>query len=342
MATFKIPGVEIFSVGIWNGDAYTQDDLQCMIDAFNETVPGIRPPLKLGHDNEQSLLQIDGMPAAGWIERLYMIGDKLCADFCDIPEKIFNLIDTKAYRKVSSEIYWNLQVGEKVYQRFLGAVALLGADMPGVMNLADILGRYKVLTSDRPKYYTENIFEIKQKHVTIENEGTIMPTEKELQLEAELKTFKANSEASAKELEALKAETTELKKFKVDQEAVTAKALADAKEAQDQAFISELVAENLCTPAMKPFVAAMIGEEKKEYSVKTDKDEQKLNKHQLLKETLKLFKAIAEVNLEERSTAGKKDSKLDDKATDEKIKKYAADYNVSYGQATKVILKQQD
>lgn len=336
--TYSISGVEVFSAGVWNGDEYTLDDLNEMVTAFNETNKGVRPYIKLGHDDQQELLQKDGLPAAGWIERLYIQGNKLVADINDIPKKVYDLIQTKAYRKVSSEIYWNLKVGEKLYKRFLGAVALLGADMPGVMNLSDILGQYKAMTSELPKIYSENIFEIKQNEVTLEDEGKNMPTEKELQLEAEIKSYKLSAEEQKAALDAALAEAAEFKKYKAEQEANTAKALAEAKEAKDQAFISELVNENLCTPAMKPFVAALLGEEKKEYSVKNAKnEEQKLTKNELLKETLKLFKAIGEVNLDESSKSGDTKSQVD-KQQDEEIAKYQETHKCTYGQAVKAVL----
>lgn len=339
-ATYSIQGIEVFSEGTWNGDTYTKEDLQEMVDAFEETKKGVRPYLKLGHDEKQNLLQQDGLPAAGWIERVYIQGEKLMADFIDIPKKIYDLIQTKAYRKVSSEIYWNLKVGEKVYKRFLGAVALLGSDMPGCMNLSDILGQYRMMTNEPPKIYSnceDILFEIKQNSITIEKEGEIMPTEKELQLEAELKTFKANAEAEANKAKALENENAELKKFKADQEVLTAKAIADAKIAADEAFISKLESENLCTPAMKPYVAALIGEDKKEYSIKIKDEETKLPKRDLLKETLKLFKAIGDVNLDERSTSGDKDSVIS-KEQETKIEKYIAEHKCTYGQAVKAIL----
>lgn len=339
--TYSIPGVEIFSCGTWNGDEYTIDDLQEMVTAFNETQKGVRPYIKLGHDEKQNLLQEDGLPAAGWIEKLYIKGDKLVADIADIPKKIYDLIKTKAYRKVSCEIYWNLKIGEKLYKRFLGAVALLGTDMQGCMNLSDILGQYKALTTELPKIYSnceKFNFEIKQEQITIKkDEGENMPTEKELQLEAELKTFKSKAEASEQELAKAKQESEELKKFKADAEIATAKALKEAQEAKDQAFITELEKENLCTPAMKPFVSSLIGEEKKEYSVKVGTEEKKLTKQELLKETLKLFKAIDQVNLDESSRSGNKDNK-ESKEQEEKIAKYMAENKCTYSKAVKAVL----
>ena len=92
----QIKGVEIFSTGKWNGDNYTREDLEEMVLAFEETKAGARPYIKLGHDAKQKLLQADGMPAAGWIDRVYIKGEKLMADFVDIPGKIYALIEKKA------------------------------------------------------------------------------------------------------------------------------------------------------------------------------------------------------------------------------------------------------
>ena len=71
----NISGVEIFSCGEWNGDEYTIDDLNSIVSTFEETKVGVRPYLKLGHDEEQKLLQEDGLPAAGWVDRIYVKGE---------------------------------------------------------------------------------------------------------------------------------------------------------------------------------------------------------------------------------------------------------------------------
>jgi hypothetical protein len=133
-----IKGVEIFSTGTWNGDPYTEDDLDAMVSAFS--VAGINPPLKLGHADAQKFFgQKDGAPALGWVERIYRRGKKLLADMKDVPEALYGLIREKKYRKVSAEIYWNFKGGDgTVFPRALKAVALLGADMPAVSNLEDL------------------------------------------------------------------------------------------------------------------------------------------------------------------------------------------------------------
>lgn len=342
MEKYSIQGVEIFSVGTWNGDEYTQDDLNGMVAAFNENKDTLPPYLKLGHDDDQKLLQKDGYPAAGWIERLYMRGDKLVADFCDIPKKIFQAISNKAYRKVSAEIYWKLKVKDKVYPKFLGAVSLLGADMPAVTNLADILSQYKLLTEDAPKAYQLS-FEYKEQKQT--RSSRMEKTKEELALELELKKSQDAQEAEKKQYALdLKAKDDEIAAFKKEKEAAQVKELAliaEANKAKIEKFTSELIADKLCTPAMKPLVEAILGEDKKEYSIKLKDEEKKLSKEDLLKETLKLYKAASEVNFVESSEEGDASKKSDSKELDEKIKKHASEHKLTYGQAAKAVLAKQ-
>jgi hypothetical protein len=374
-----IRGVEIFSAGTWNDDKYTTDDLHEMVRAFNENAMGARPHLKLGHDPEQIFAEAllgkkptDGAPAAGWIERLYVRGEKLVADFCDIPDKLFAMINEKFYRKVSSEIFHNIQIGEKKYSKMLAAVALLGADNPGVMNLSDIMSQYRQGRSLTPRHgvFRVNGVEFKSSNFSINEiefksnsttkstfEGDdVMKTEAEIRAEvraeiekenaakeaAALKEFKAQATREKEEADAAKAavekENAELKEFKAAAEKEKAALLAEKETARLEAFTTSLVADRLCTPAMKPLVAALLGPEKKEYSVKTKDKETKLSKEELLKETLKLFKAASEVNFDESSSTGDEGKKDRETELDTRAKAYATKHNVSYGQALKAVI----
>ena len=333
METFNIPKVEVFSAGTWNGDEYTIEDLNAMVDAFTETKSGIPPFIKLGHSEGQELLE--GMPAAGWIDRLYVVGDKLVADFVDIPKSIYNLIVNKAYRKVSSEIFWNLKIGEKVYKRVLGAVALLGAETPGVMNLKDILSMYKKFHSqDPPKIYANESLKI-----TLPKQGEgrdrMEKTEQEIRLEAELEAKKQEAIKYSADLKATSDELADLKKYKSEAEAEKAKLVLEAEVAKREKLMSELISEKLCTPGMKPYVEALLGEQKKSYSI----DKKELTKEELLKQALVLFKAAASVNFEESSEDGEEKNQADESKQIEDITKYAKENNVSYSVAAKAVLK---
>lgn len=142
LRTVSIHGVEIFAAGTWNGHEYTNADLDAMVSAFSELRGKLDPPVKLGHDDGQKLLQQDGYPAAGWVSALRRTGDKLVADLRDVPAKLAELIKAGAYRKVSAEIYWNYKEAGKTYRRVLKAIALLGGDIPAVSSIGDIRALY--------------------------------------------------------------------------------------------------------------------------------------------------------------------------------------------------------
>lgn len=357
METKDISGVEIFSAGVWNGDKYTTGDLDQMVRAFEETSKGYRPFLKLGHNNEQKLLAEDGLPAAGYIGRLYRMGEKLLADFVDIPNKIALLIEKKAYRKVSSEIYLNAFFNEKQYSHLLGAVALLGADMPGVQNLDDILKMYGLKDYASIKSYAKSDEALTVKTFTTINsdyqEDVPMPkTELELDLERkllesdkaklatenELKTFRSDAESKDKAIEAQKKENEELKAklFKQEQ---------DAKKANIDAQADKMVSDKLITKGMKPFVIQLLSDEpeSKKFSFKVGDKDVEHDKVGLITEIAKLFKAKGTVNLEEGSELGAdgkgdKDNNLSDVQVAE-VEKYAADNKVSFTDAYKKLFK---
>lgn len=341
----SIAGVEIFSVGCWNGDDYSQKDLDHMVAAFNDASIKFRPPLKLGHTENQSLVQQDGLPAAGWIGNLYTKAGKLLADFVDIPDKIFDLIVKGAYKNRSAEIIWNCEINGKKFPRMLSAVALLGADMPAVTNLADIHALYSIV-AEQIKSYSFKDESLIIRNYNYHEEGNLMSkTESEIKLELELETEKKKAAELAeqnksyqKDLEDKDNELEELKKFKAE---AAAKALADAQalaEAELDKELATLQGEKLISPSMKPYVKALLSEEKKEYSIKGKTKEEKFSKSGLLKEILKLHSAIASVNFEESSDANKKDGETDE-ALNSQIAQYAKEHNVTYTAAYKAVLK---
>lgn len=145
----EIKGVEIFASGEWNGDKYVDKDLDQIIKAFHETKDLLKPYLKLGHSDGQKLLAEDELPAAGWVTNVYKKGGKLLADFAGMPRKIYELVKAGAYKRVSSEIFINVNVNGQKYGKALKAVALLGGETPAVQTLDDIHALYTVSESVR-------------------------------------------------------------------------------------------------------------------------------------------------------------------------------------------------
>jgi hypothetical protein len=139
--------VDIFAVGEWNGYNFTPMDLQSVVDSFNAIGDKLQPYLKLGHNEEQ--LMADGYPSLGWVKNLRINGTKLQCDFVDVPKVIRELVDKRAYKRVSCEFYKDFIAqpeetgdGKKLYSWVLRAVALLGGDTPAVTTLQDIINLY--------------------------------------------------------------------------------------------------------------------------------------------------------------------------------------------------------
>ena len=151
LKTVDLKNVEIFAEGTWfgknsapEGDVYTAQDLENMVTAFDELKERIKPPAKLGHDFAQKFAQQSGLPALGWVTSLKKVGTKLLADVSQVPGKIAELIKAGAYKRISPEIIWDFTdaVSNKIYPRVLKAIALLGAELPAVNTLDDIMALY--------------------------------------------------------------------------------------------------------------------------------------------------------------------------------------------------------
>ena len=201
-----ISDVEIFSTGIHNGDKYTDEDLDDIVNNFNELKDDIKPPCKLGHSGS---IKSDGQPAMGWVTALKRSGNKLIATFSDVPGLLAEAIRKKLYKRTSSEIYWNYPKDEKIYKRVLRGVAFLGADIPMVKNLQDL----RVLFSEDNANihiveYSENII----KPAAITGHDSFIIAEKEKIMEEKiLKEYQEKLEKASADMATLRAEVKEYK-----------------------------------------------------------------------------------------------------------------------------------
>lgn len=339
MQTYSLKGVDIFSVGRWNEDDFSQQDLENMVKSFDETKSGVRPYIKLGHDKNQKLVQKDGLPSLGWIDKMYIKGDKLIADMVDIPKKVYDLIKVGAYKKVSCEMFFNVKIKDKKFSHLITAVSLLGADTPAVMNLNDIHALY-FETEEKPRVYLDQALEFKFKEETHGKDKKMSKTENEIKLELELESKEKAFTAEKDKADKLAAQNADdakelaaLKEFKANAEK---KAIEDAialKSEQVKAFTAALVSEKLCTPAMKPLITEILSD-KKDFSVKNGDVELK-SKEDILKAALKLFSAVKEINFEESTDESKEFAAKDkEKEIEDKITKFMCeDKKLTYKQA---------
>ena len=338
-----IKGVEIFAEGTWNDFEITSDILKDIVSGFESTKSFIKPVLKLGHNKEQDLLKNDGLPAAGWVSNVYIQGKKLLGDFVDIPEKIYELIKKKAYRKVSIELCSGYSFDDKTYPYLLTAVALLGSDLPAVKTISDILGMYKTASQNFTNDLKSN--KINAKIFTLDIEEDVMTekvlSEKEisdrinLEVDKKLAAFQVTLDKTKKENEDLK---TSFTAYKEDSEKKIVTLEGQKTEAEIEKFSIDLQSKGLCAPSMTPFIKALIcSSPKLEFSV----GDKKYSSQAALEEILKLAKEVFKINKTE-NTENVEPSKDKDsvKEFEKKITDYMTTHKVSYSAAYREIMKQ--
>src|SRR5579883_2348859 len=153
---FRRPGPP--RAGQHKGKTYTEQDLQDMVDNFHRFKGMLDPSAVIGHEEEaeggQPLVEdedgrpdpdltagIDnsGTPAVGWIADLRKRGPSLYADIEGVPPSIAKLINGRAYKKVSAEVYDHPEAaGLKGTGKVFRRVALLGGELPQIKRLSDL------------------------------------------------------------------------------------------------------------------------------------------------------------------------------------------------------------
>lgn len=245
---------EIFSVGVWNGDNITIQDLNDMVKNFTRLQGKIKPPLKLGHNDKGINKNIsDGQPSFGWVSALRVAGEKLIGTFSDVPTIIKKAIDKGRYKRVSAEVYYKVKSGKELFGKALKAVSLLGADIPAVKNLADLKAFFTDVPEDELKALfgktpDMDLFDRMACYtLDVDNNGTILNKEDNMseerikELEKELATYKEQTGTEADKLKA------EIKAFKD-------KGAKDAKEAHQKSLTElaeSMVKEFKMTPASR-------------------------------------------------------------------------------------------
>lgn len=324
-----INSVEIFSVGKWNGDKYTESDLDILIKSFEETKDKLKPYLKLGHGKDQKLLKADELPAAGYISRVYKEGKKLLADFVNVPEKIYELIKRRAYSKQSAEIYQNIEVDGKKYPWALKAVALLGGETPAVHNLDEImaLGYSRDDLFKTEAVFRRYDFDLLANKREVSNMDELEKLKKENEsLESTIKTLSEENRILKENQEKIEKSIEEIRKFSEEQKKENLKLKEEKRFSDIHSSVEKLVNDRKISPARAKKLEAIILSlpEEKKFSF-DGKDYNNLSDF--------LFEFASdesiELNFDNKSEVGK--SKSDD--LDSKAKEFMAKNKVSYKEA---------
>lgn len=287
--------MEIFAVGKWNGETFARADLEDIAANFAALGDLLKVPLKLGHDEKQPMT--DGEPSLGWVERVWVEGDKLMARVTDMPEVVSDAIKARMYRSVSIELYFDVKHRGKEYAHVLRGVALLGSTLPAVNTLADldaylpqshhvVAGRMSVFSAigAREQPGGRKPPQQQPKGDDVDNNEL---SAKVAQLSEQMKTFTAEKKALEDQLaekdKAIAERDDKLKKFATDEEARKKADFAvqvKARREEVTGILDTAVKENRMLPAQRESLLKAFGVE----------DDEKLMALDI--ETVKQFAAV--------------------------------------------------
>lgn len=280
-ADFIDVDMEIFATGKWNGREFKEKDIDEIVDSYKSIGSQVKPYLKLGHNDEQKLakdsgLWTDGKPALGWVKTLKRQGNRLVATLRDVPKVIAELIDKKAYKRISSELFIDYVRDSKKYPLTLKAIALLGAATPAVTTLQDVLALYsedETIPSEVFEFNAEFKKEVpemdeKELQAKLDEQKAEMEAKFEEQIKESKEKFESEFSEKTKALEAKEQKYSDIvdmfqdvediksaiESFKQKQEEVEAKEkkyteeLTKAKQEEVKKYIDIKVTENKVFP----------------------------------------------------------------------------------------------
>ena len=137
--------IEIFQTGNWKGFEFKTSDLDEAIKHFDDGL--LEPYLTLDHNPGLTKTTQDFFKAMslGFVSKLWRQGEKLMANFKQVPKLMAELIDSGAFKKRSVE--WLLRLKHangKVYKNILEFVTFHGGNgFPALNTLADIPKLFK-------------------------------------------------------------------------------------------------------------------------------------------------------------------------------------------------------
>lgn len=323
--------VEAFAAGTWNGDKYTQEDLEDMVRNFDALKDTVKPPVKLGH-NESQLKDImaDGQPALGWVKSLRCVKDKIIATLTQVPEIVYKAIRSGRYKRVSSEIYWNYKQGGKVFNKVFAGLALLGADIPAVSSLKDLEAFLSQSMQDasfeRVAAYS---FE------TDESGSQITDRKGDAEMSDDIKKYQDEIAALKSQVADLTPQAAEALTYKAELEAIRKKD-ADARKASQEndlkTLCEQMVKDGKLPPACRDILVAFDRHSYSEdagYSLPVS----------AVVEALKTFEKVilkTDEKGEEQKDKGGEEKPVFEEAT-EKAKAYMKEHKVGLGEAYRAI-----
>ncbi|MBO6273476.1 hypothetical protein J6O48_11950 [bacterium] len=242
---------QVFKAGVYPQGKFTKKEISQI--AKNYDPKFCEAPITIDHQQSG--------PAYGWVEDVKADGDILKVAFKDVPAEFEQSVNDGKYKKVSVELYRNLE-GKGAY---LKAVSFLGAAIPQVKGLEEI----KFMESEADTYEFESEDETQQF-----SQAEIDDLKKQIDsLETQIAKFKQKDENREEKLETIKslkekisALTNEVASFKEKAEGKEAveKELQDIrtglKNKEYNEFIDKQIEKGILVPANKDIVLSVLQE----------------------------------------------------------------------------------
>lgn len=169
---------EVFKAGKYPQGTFTKKEITAI--AKNYDPKFCEAPITIDHQQTG--------PAYGWVENVKADGEKLMVSFKEVPEAFEKDVNEGKYKKVSVELYRNLE-GKGAY---LKAVSFLGAATPQVKGLEPI----KFMEAEADIYESDSVEDAEQ----FSEEEIVELKNQVAELETQLAKFKENN----KKLETIK------------------------------------------------------------------------------------------------------------------------------------------
>lgn len=243
---------QVFKAGKYPQGEFTKKDVEEIAKNYDPTF--CEAPVTIDHEQSG--------PAYGWVDKVKTDGDILQVSFKDTPKEFQDDVNSGKYKKVSVELYKNLE-GKGHY---LKAVSFLGAAIPQVKGLEPVkfmdseseIYEFEVAEDETETFSQEEIDGLKKQVEDLENQIAKFK-EKDKQKEQKLETIKSLKD----KISALTDEVSTFKekaegKEQIEQELNDIKTALKNKEYED--FIEKQINDGKLVPANKDVVLSIFKE----------------------------------------------------------------------------------
>lgn len=238
---------EVFKAGKYPQGTFTQKEIAEIAKNYDPTF--CEAPITIDH--------IQSGPAYGWVDTVKADGDLLKVAFKDVPQEFEKDVNDGKYKKVSVELYRNLE-GKGAY---LKAVSFLGAAIPQVKGLEPIKfmesesDTYEFDADDEPEQFTEVDVEDLKNQITVLEEQVSKFKENNKKMET-IKSLKEKISALTDEVASFKEKAQG--KEEIEKELHEIKVAIKKREFEE--FIDKQIDKGTLVPANKDVVLSVLQE----------------------------------------------------------------------------------